>query len=135
MSRKHKFLNKEGLYFVSFATINWIDLFIREEYCQEIVKNLDFCRKQKGMEIYTWCLMPSHMHLIFRDKNNDPGEIIGRFKGHTSKKIQEMVADNPQESRKEWLLWMMTRAGAKNSNVKKGQFWQQNNKPIELWSA
>jgi putative transposase len=30
---------------------------------------------------------------------------------------------------------MFERAGQKNSNVKNGQFWQQNNKPIELWSA
>ena len=28
----------------------------------------------------------------------------------------------------------MKRAGAKNSNVKNRQFWQQHNKPIELWS-
>jgi hypothetical protein len=29
MSRKYKFLNKEGLYFVSFAPVNWIDVFTR----------------------------------------------------------------------------------------------------------
>ena len=29
---------------------------------------------------------------------------------------------------------MMERAGKKKSNVKKRQFWQQHNKPIELWS-
>jgi putative transposase len=29
---------------------------------------------------------------------------------------------------------MMERAGMKNSNVKHRQFWQQHNKPIELWS-
>ncbi len=29
----------------------------------------------------------------------------------------------------------MDRAGLKNSNVKHRQFWQQHNKPIELWSA
>jgi len=33
MSRKYKFLNKEGLYFVSFATVNWVDVFVREMYC------------------------------------------------------------------------------------------------------
>ena len=32
------------------------------------------------------------------------------------------------------MLWMMKRAGSKNSNVKNYQFWQQNNQPIELWS-
>ncbi len=29
---------------------------------------------------------------------------------------------------------MMERAGSKKSNVKKRQFWQQHNQPIELWS-
>ena len=29
---------------------------------------------------------------------------------------------------------MMERAGKRNRNVDKIQFWQQNNKPIELWS-
>ena len=33
-----------------------------------------------------------------------------------------MIKDNPQESRKEWLLWMFDRAGSKNATVKKGQF-------------
>ena len=28
----------------------------------------------------------------------------------------------------------MQRAGSRNSNVKGSQFWQQHNKPIELWS-
>lgn len=44
------------------------------------------------------------------------------------------IEENPQESRKEWLLWMMERAVKKKSNVKQRQFWQQHNKPIELWS-
>jgi putative transposase len=41
-----------------------------------------------------------------------------------------MIEEHPQESRKEWILWMMKRAGLKNSNVKNRQFWQQHNKPI-----
>ena len=32
MSRKYKFNNKEGIYFISFATVYWIDVFIRESY-------------------------------------------------------------------------------------------------------
>ena len=30
MSRKYKFHNKEGLYFVSFATVYWLDVFTRQ---------------------------------------------------------------------------------------------------------
>ena len=45
-----------------------------------------------------------------------------------------LIRDNQQESRKEWLLWMFRRAAAKRSNVKDYQFWQQDNHPIEIWS-
>ena len=134
MSRKYKFYNKEGLYFVSFATVNWIDVFTRDVYSYTMVESLDFCRKNKGMEIYSWCIMPNHIHLIFRAKENNPGDLLRDLKTFTSKKIQQMIRDNPQESRKEWMLSMMERAGSKNSNVKGRQFWQQHNKPIELWS-
>ena len=32
MSRKYKFHEKNGAYFVSFATVNWIDVFTRDIY-------------------------------------------------------------------------------------------------------
>ena len=124
-------MNKDGLYFVSFAAVYWIDVFVRDEYCQTIVESLDYCRKNKGLEIYSWVLMSSHIHLIIRAKEQNPDIVLGRFKEFTSKKIVNQIKENPQESRKEWLLWMFERAGVKSSNVSKYQFWQHHNKPIE----
>ena len=134
MSRKYKFAEKSGAYFIRFATVNWIDVFTRDAYFWCIIESLDYCRKNKGMEIYGYCIMPSHIHLIFRSALNDLSELIRDFKGFTSKKMLKLIEDNPQESRKEWILWMFERAGKKNSNVTNKQFWQQNNKPIEIWS-
>ncbi|WP_369012559.1 REP-associated tyrosine transposase [Flavobacterium anhuiense] len=134
MSRKYKFGDKTGAYFISFATVYWIDIFTREEYFGSIVESLDYCRKNKGMEIYGYCIMPSHVHLIFRPENGDPSGLIRDFKGFTSRKMLKAIEQNPQESRKEWMLWMFERAGKKNSNAKFRQFWQQSNKPIEIWS-
>ncbi|WP_258103565.1 transposase [Marinoscillum sp. MHG1-6] len=134
MSRKYKFYNKEGLYFVSFATKNWIDVFVREEYFQILIESLDYCRKHKGMEIYCYCLMPSHVHLIFRAQQNNPGDLLRDFKRYTSRKVQSEISANNKESRKEWMLSMMEKAGQANSNVKHRQFWQQHNQPVELWT-
>ncbi len=78
--------------------------------------------------------MTSHIHLIFRAKESNPSVLMKEMKTYTSKKLQEAIKLNPQESRKEYLLWLMERAGQKNSNVKYRQFWQQHNHPIELWS-
>ncbi len=135
MSRKYKFQNKEGLYFVSFATVYWISLFIKDTYFEIITKSLNFCSKNKGMRLYCRCIMPNHIHLIFSASENNPGGLLRDFKSHTSKELQKTIHEHPQESRKEWLVWMMQRAGSKNSNISHQQLWQQHNKPIELWSA
>ncbi|MDG2195182.1 MAG: transposase [Polaribacter sp.] len=134
MSRKYKFRNKDGAYFISFAVVNWIDVFIREVYFSCIINSLDYCRKNKGMEIYGYCLMPSHVHLIFRSELSLPSELIRDFKGFTSRKMLKIIKENPKESRKKWMFKIFYEHGTKNSNVKTAQFWQQNNHPIEIWS-
>ena len=134
MSRKYKFHNKSGLYFVSFATVNWIDVFTRQVYFNVLSESIDFCRKHKGMELYCYCFMPSHVHFIFRSNKEQPMELLRDFKRYTSRKMIEVIKDNPQESRKEWLLWMFKRAAEQQNNVEGYQFWQHHNKPIELWS-
>lgn len=113
---------------------NWLDVFIRQVYFNVLEESIEFCRKEKGMEVFAYCFMPSHVHLIFRSSNEDPSGLIRDFKGFTARKLIKTIEENPQESRKEWLLWMMKRAGKKKSNVSKYQLWQQHNKPIELWS-
>ncbi|WP_308990631.1 transposase [Mariniflexile litorale] len=134
MSRNYKFHNKSGLYFISFATINWIDVFTRQAYFNVLAESVNYCRAEKGMELYAYCFMPSHVHFIFRSANEQPSELLRDFKRHTSKKVIEAIENNPQESRKEWLLWMFERAGKRNATTSKYQFWQHHNKPIELWS-
>jgi len=135
MSRKYKFQNPTAAYFVSFATVYWLDVFTRQEYFSILEEAVTYCRAEKGMEVLAYCFMPSHVHFVFRSVHEDPSGLLRDFKGFTARKLIKAIEDNPQESRKEWLLWMMERAGKKKSNVSKRQFWQQHNKPIELWSG
>ncbi len=59
------------------------------------------------------------------------------MKSYTSTRFKILIKENPQESRKEWLVWMFERAGKKKGNnndpIAIGwQFWQQHNKPLEI---
>jgi hypothetical protein len=60
-------------------------------------------------------------------------DIMRDFKSHTSRTLKKAIKENPIESRKEWILWLMERAGKKNSNNTNFQLWRQDNHPIELW--
>jgi len=134
MSRNYKFHNPTAAYFVSFAVIEWLDVFTRNEYKNILIDNLHFYQTQ-GMEIYAWCIMTNHVHIVFRSVNDvKPEVLLGNFKRFTSKAIVKAILNNPKESRKQVLIEQFEKAGAKSSNVKQYQFWRHDNKPIELWS-
>ena len=116
MSRKYKFKNPDGLYFVSFATVNWIDVFTRPVYKDILAENLNYCIENKGLKGWAWVIMSNHLHLLISSETNKCADILRDFKKFTSKAIINEITENVQESRKEWILWMFERAGKKNSN-------------------
>ena len=133
MSTKYKIRDQQKLYFVSFAVVYWLDVFIRNEYKTILLDSLKYCQKAKGLEIYAWCIMTSHVHLIIGTTGNKMEDILRDFKSFTSRSLKTAIQEHPAESRREWMLWLMERAGKKNSNNNDYQFWQQDNHPIELW--
>jgi putative transposase len=135
MSRNYKFRDQEKLYFVTFTVINWIDVFIRPQYKNIIVDSLNYCSKNKGLEVYAWCIMTSHVHLIIGTiGDNKMEDIVRDLKRHTSKVLLQAIQENSQESRREWLIWFFEREGKRNPNNKQFQFWQQHSHPIELFN-
>ena len=135
MSRNYKFHNPDGLYFVSFAVVGWLDVFTRNEYKDLILESLEFCQHNKGMEIHAWCVMTNHVHLIFRSVDGQQPELLlGDFKRFTSRNIIKAIQENTRESRKEFLLDCFQKEASKTSNTTNYQFWRHDNKPIELWS-
>lgn len=135
MSRAYKFYNPEKPYFVSFATVGWVDVFTRLAYKDILVEALKYCQKEKGLILYAWCIMSSHVHLIMEAKEGyKPSDILRDFKKYTAKKLLKAIEENPQESRKEWMLAIFGNAGNYNSNNENYQFWQQHNRPIILYS-
>ncbi|MEO6328074.1 MAG: transposase [Ginsengibacter sp.] len=135
MSRKYKFGDSDKLYFISFAVINWIDVFVRREYKDIVLESWKHCQEKKGLEIYGWVIMPSHIHMIISSTKKKPEEIVRDMKSHTSTAMKEQIKNYVGESRREWMLWMMERAGKKNGNNNDWQFWQQHNNPIPHFVA
>jgi putative transposase len=135
MSTKYKFHDQDKLYFVSFAVVGWIDLFIRNEYKNIVLDSWKHCQQYKGLEIYGWCIMSSHIHMIIGTHGDNLEHIMRDMKKHTSIELKKAIKNHPQESRREWMLWLMEKAGKENSQNTDFQLWQQDNHPIELFDA
>lgn len=134
MSRKFRFDDHDGIYFLSISTVFWLDIFTRRMYKDIVMDSLRFCSKEKGLILYAYVIMSNHIHLIVQKKESAPSlsDTIRDFKKFTSMQIIKSIKENFAESRREWLLWMLKRAGERNGNNSNYQLWQQNNHPIKL---
>lgn len=132
MSRKYKFYDSRYAHFVSFATVDWVDLFIRRVYFEIMTQSLSYCIAHKGLILNAWCIMTNHVHLIIRSETNELQNIMRDMKKFTSKELIKTIQNYQQESRNKRLLNIFKRAGQENSNNSHYQLWQQHNHPIEL---
>ena len=91
MGTKYKFADDDKLYFVSFAVTNWIDLFIRNGYKEEILKSIRYCQADKDLELYGWCVMTSYVHLIIGTRGNPLQNIMRDLKRHTAEILHKSI--------------------------------------------
>ncbi|MEO1653807.1 MAG: transposase [Bacteroidota bacterium] len=124
MAEAYKITDQEGLYFLTFTTVDWVDVFTNKQHKLKIVDSLKHCQRHKGLIVYAYCLMSHHLHLIAQAQ---PGhrlsDIIRDFKKFTAKAIIASIEQEP-ESRRDCLLYRFAFAGKYQQRIKDYKLWQ-----------
>ena len=64
-----------------------------------VLESLKFCQKEKGLDIYAWVIMTSHIHLIVSNDAEELPYIIRDFKTFTSKGLVKLINTIPESRR------------------------------------
>jgi REP element-mobilizing transposase RayT len=124
MSTKYKAATIGNAYFITITTVGWVDVFTRLRQRYILIDSLKHCQKERGLEIYAYCIMSSHLHLLCRSSEKEPlSNIVRDFKKFTSKKIVQTIIDYP-ESRREWMLHYFQQACAHLKRKQQFKVWQ-----------
>lgn len=127
MSDKYKIWDQGKAYFITMTVVGWIDVFTRKNHKMTIIDSLRYCQKEKGLVLFGYCLMTSHLHLIARaEGTNSLSDILRDFKKFTSKTIIRQIMDEA-ESRRDWMMDYFRKAGEKKKNESGCKFWQDGN--------
>ncbi len=131
----YKIRNQAAIHFITFAVVEWVDVFTRKGYRDIVLESIRFCQKEKGLLLHAWCIMSNHLHLVVSARNENLSDVLRDFKKFTSKQLINAIAANKQESRRDWMLQIFKEQGEDNMRNSGNQFWRQDNQPIELYSG
>ena len=130
MSDKYKIWDQRKAYFLTLTVVGWIDIFTKKNHKLTVINSLKYCQKEKGLVIFGYCLMPSHLHMISRTESDFAlSDILRDFKKFTSKAIIKEIMDEP-ESRRDWMLNYFRSSG--EIDKIKYKLWQEGNHPEEI---
>lgn len=117
-------------YFCTLTVLDWIPVFIEENHIIPLIKNLQFCRKQRGLRLYAYVVMPDHLHLIAgAEEGLHP--IIRDFKRFSSRTIHELLTAN---SRSTTLSWFQHSVESARSVRGEFSMWVHDFQPKAIYS-
>jgi putative transposase len=122
----------DQLYLVTLIVAGNIDIFTRPEYNDLIIQNLNYCSENKNLAVYEYVLMTNRLSLIVSARKGHVSRVLRDFKTITAKQILKVVSENPEESRKEWLMRTFHFYSQRYQHSSDRHFWQFGNNPVNF---
>jgi REP element-mobilizing transposase RayT len=123
MRSRYKFIEKEGIYFLTFTTVEWLPVFTEQIYFDIVIDSLKFCQEQKGLDLYAYVGLDNHFHLVA--SASELSAIIASLKKFTARQIINTL----KERNKDWLLTELAFYKKKYKINSEYQLWQEGSHP------
>ncbi len=115
------------MHFITCTVVQWAEVFTRRANIDIVEDSLNFCIEKKRLVVYGYVMMSNGIHLIVQAKNNNLSDILRDFKKFTSQRLTKAIEENAGESRKRWLMWLLTTEKATDDKAASYRFWQPDN--------
>jgi REP element-mobilizing transposase RayT len=125
--KRKSFIQHDKIYFWT-ATINkWQHLLATDEYKSIIISSLNYLSDAGKVDIFVFVIMPNHLHLIWRIKNQNGKETAqGSFLKYTAHEFKKLIINgNGSINLPDYAV---------EADNKSYEFWQRDSLAVHLYS-
>ena len=126
-------IKDDGIYFVTFTVVGWLDVFTRRIYQEILIDSLEFCQSHKNLKLYCYCIMPNHLHFVGNSENGSLAHVLKVLKSYTAREIMRKIKVNQEESRRVLFIEQFRKYAKKHKKAEM-QFWQHGSHCFYLYS-
>ena len=86
------YANPDVIFFVTICSFLRATPFTDTRLAREVISSLHWLRANRGLRIYTYCLMPDHLHLLLQlPPGSKPlGDVLGDMKKFTTRQSWQL---------------------------------------------
>ncbi len=117
--------NENAIHFLTFTTIEWIDIFTNPNYFYLLSSSLKYCQDNFGLKIYGYVFMTNHLHFLWQAKEGYKlSRIVQSYKRFTTEKLKSLI----KKDHRKYIAGLIKTSFFKKTN-NNFQVWQENNYP------
>jgi putative transposase len=132
LSNEKPILPLDSCYFLTLNIVDKIDLFVRPAYKQVVADALNHFIQAQSLQLYAWCLMSSHLHLVLRAKDGAAPAYFERdFKKYTTPALLKTI-EMEMDFRREWMFQRFEEYGKSLRRLEKYNIWQNCSSPLRM---
>jgi putative transposase len=132
LSNEKPIIPLDSCYFLTLNIVDKIDLFVRPAYKQVVADALNYFIQNQGLQLYAWCLMTSHVHLVLRAKDGAAPAFFERdFKKYTAPALLKTI-EMEMDFRRGWMLQRFEDYGMSLRRMEKYHLWQNCSSPLRI---
>ena len=131
MSEKYKAFDPGYSYFITLTLVEWQNLLHIPLYAEIIIDSIRFCQQKKGLELFGYVIMPSHIHLIARSEETPIGDVVRDLKKYTANQITERLAKDLEHKS---MLKVFAEAASQIKRNSRYKVWQDGFHPEVIMS-
>ncbi len=122
--------SRYNTFFITLKTNKNVHVFTSKKYFNIILNSLDYCQKDKGMQILAYAILSNHLHLVFRIKENIVlRDLIRDFKHFTANQIIELLKQDNQLR-----ILNIFQKSARELKDRKHKVWRRTTHPEVIYS-
>ncbi len=112
--------------FFTATILEWKPLLKEDEFKDIVIDSLLFLKKEKSIEVYSFVIMPNHIHLVWQIQDGFKRENIQmRFLKFTAQQMKFRLIDTNDSRLQDFQV---------NTSDRQYQFWERNALSVDLWS-
>ena len=50
----YKIKDENAVHYLTFAVVEWVDVFTRKDYNEIVIESLKYCMEKKGLQLFAW---------------------------------------------------------------------------------
>jgi putative transposase len=119
MRSRYRINERDTAHFITATVVEWLPVFTTSGCCDALIRSMEYCRQNKGLQVHAWVILDNHFHGIM--SGPELAATLRDWRRFTAGVLLKQI----KAEGREWMLNQLAYYCARHKEASGHQLWQE----------